>query len=546
MKQNGIPEVEESEKLQLLTSVWIVPIIALIIALWLAYQYFSELGPKVKIAFESSGGLVAGQSQVKLKDVPVGVVKKIELREGKKGVLVTVRLNRDAEPYLNEDTKFWIARPKIDTKGISGLDTLMSGSYIAMYGKRGGDRKREFIGLEEPYIDKDAIKGKRYKLSAPDSRDLSVGADVYYRKIKVGSLESIKLSSDGEKVDFIVFIKEPYTKFVNTQTQFWKVNNVNLDFSRGALKLDIAPISTILNGAIAFSTTTKSMRSRDLKDSHIFPLYEDYSQARQKEIGIGDKEMRAFMFNFDEPIGSLEIGAPIEFYGFQVGHVVNIESDFDKKQNRIDSIVIGLIDISAFMDVGDDNISDGFNNLKEAVNSGLKARLSISNPLTGSLYIELVKDTKSAPGFIVSSGSLLTFPTMSSNFDGIMDKLASMVDKINDLDLNSTVANANSLIANTDKRLSTVLDKLSKSVDKVNVLLSSRDIKNLPNRVNSSLKALENSLTSLNALVEGDSSKSMLADRINEVLKELYDMSRAVTRLTEKLDKKPNALIFGD
>lgn len=546
MKRKEIPEVKESRKIQLLTSIWIVPIVALIIALWLAYQYFSKLGPEIEIAFESSGGLSAGESQVKMRDVPVGVVKKIELREGKKGVVVTVRFNKDAEPYLNENTKFWIAKPKIDTKGVSGLDTLMSGSYIAMYGKRGkGEYKRLYIGLEEPYIDKDAVPGKRYHLSAPDSRDLSVGADVYYRKIAVGTLESVKLSKGGDRVDFTVFIKEPYTKFVTSQTQFWKVNNVNLDFVGGSLKLDIAPLSSILNGAIAFSTSTKSIRHKALDENYTFVLYADYSEARQKEIGLGGEHMRAFQFHFDESIGNLEIGAPIEFYGFEVGHVVNIESDFDKESDRIDSVVIGLIDMSAFVDPDDKNAS-GFDNLKRAVQNGLKARLSISNPLTGTLYIELVKDKEGAPAFITTANSIATFPTTTSNFDGIMDKLASMVDKVNSLELNTTVDSVNKMIGHIDSKTSLVLDKLSKSLDAINEIVASKDMKRLPSRISASLKSLESSLNALNALLAGDSSSSLLSARIKEVLEDIDEMSKSVSKLSKKLEKKPNSLIFGE
>ena len=52
-----IPEIQESSKFTFITSIWIVPIIAIVIALWLAFQYYSELGPKIEIKFEKSEGL---------------------------------------------------------------------------------------------------------------------------------------------------------------------------------------------------------------------------------------------------------------------------------------------------------------------------------------------------------------------------------------------------------------------------------------------------------------------------------------------------------
>ena len=544
MKQENIPEVIESQKVQVMTSIWIVPIIALIVALWLAWQYFSELGPKVEIVFKSSAGLKIDQSHVKIRDVPIGVVKDITLLDGKKGVLVTVRLKNSAKKYLNKDTKFWIAKPQISSRGISGLDTIMSGSYIEMYSKKGEGSKRYFEGLEDPYIDKEETPGKRYNLSAPDSRDLSTGANIYYRKIKVGQLENIHLSKDGQKVDFTIFIEDAYTRFINPQTQFYRTNNLSFDFSASTFKVDVAPISNILNGGIAFSTTTKTVRDNTLDDNYIFTLYNDFSEAREKVIGFGGDAVKTFQFIFDESIGKLEIGAPIEFYGFQVGHVVNIESDFDSNESKIRSVVIGLIDTSVFIDLKLGKV--GEENLESAVEKGLKARLSQSNPITQTLYIELIKDKKGKPKKIFPTNKYAIFPTMHSNFDGMMDKISSFTDKLNNLDLEKLLASINGLIDDSSPEVKTLLVNLNKSVKNINRLTKTKGMKNLPQTIENSLDSLTNTLNSVNLLLKGDSSNSLLSAQITTMLRELTKMSKSVQRLTDKLDKKPNALIFGD
>ena len=546
MKKEEMLEVEESERIQVLTSIWMVPLIALLIALWLAWQYFSQLGPKVQIVFESSSGLKAGQSEVRMRDVPVGIVKNITLLDGKKGVIVTVQINKDAAPYLNKETKFWIARPKIDTNGISGLDTLMSGSYVEMYGDKGEGGQNYFVGLEEPYIDKEATPGKRYKLTAPDARDLTVGANVYYRKIKVGTLESVHLADDGEKVNFTVFVQEPYTKFVNSQTQFWRTNYMTFSYHDNVFRMDIAPIANLLNGGIALSTTTKSTRRETLAQNHIFPLYKDHDEAMKKEIGFGGDNMKTFQFQFDESVAKLEVGAPIELSGFQIGSVVNIESDFDKEKGRVRSVVLGLIDTSVFFDFKSSvNKGDGYDNLKEAVKKGLKARLAQGNPLTGSLYIELKRDAKSA-GDIVENGTFALFPTTKSNFDGVMDKVAGLLEKLNKLDIEKLLASVNKLVDDSNAPLQNLLKKLSKSADNLNKLTNAKGVKNLPRELDHSLKEFKNTLTLVNKLLEGDSDSSVLSAQVTTMLRELTKMSKSVQQLTDKLERKPNALLFGD
>jgi len=544
MREDNLPEVVESQKVQILTSVWIIPIIALIVALWLAWQYFSQLGPKVEVIFDSGSGLKVGESQVKMRDVPIGVVKSIKLLEGKKGVLVTLRLNNDARKFLNKDTKFWIARPQINTKGVSGLDTIMSGPYVAMYGKIGGSIKKRFKGLEEPYIDKDEIHGKRFHLIAPNSRDLRVGANIYYKKLNAGTIESIKLSPDGKRVNFTVFIKEPFSKFVTSSTIFWRINNFSVDFSANTLKVNVAPLANLLNGGIAFKTAQQSLRDIKIDDNYTFALYDDYAEARKKVIGFGGASYKTFEFEFDEEIGNLDIGAPINFYGFEIGHVVNIESDFDSNKTKIRSVIIGTIDLSVFIDFKKGVSPE--ENLQKAVQKGLKARLAISNPITKTQYIELAFDKKDKAGKIFPTNKYAIFPTMHSQFDGIVDKVAQFIDKLNSLKLNSLVNSINTLVDKSSPKVVDLLVKLNRSVNNINKITSNKNIKNLPKRVDLLLKDTTKTLKEINLLLSGDNTHSVLSAEITTMLKELTDMSRSVRRLSNKLDKKPNALIFGD
>jgi len=160
-KKYNTPKVKTSRTIQILTTVWIVPFIAMIIALWLAYQYYSKIGPTIHINFKANAGLVANQSQLKLRDVTVGMVSKISLSEDGTGVTVEVKVDKEIAPYLNEKSKFWIVHADVGSHGVSGLDTLLSGSYIELYGVKEKETKHEFTGLERPFIDKDA-EGKYY------------------------------------------------------------------------------------------------------------------------------------------------------------------------------------------------------------------------------------------------------------------------------------------------------------------------------------------------------------------------------------------------
>jgi len=153
MPQN-IPEVQESTKFNFFTSIWIVPFIALVIAGWLAFQYYHDRGPEIRILFEKNEGLQAGQSQIKYRNVPVGLITKVELEKDGEGVVVVARMDKSVAPFLNENAKFWIVKPELGIRGVTGLDTLISGTYIQMYSqKRGKEFKEEFHGLNYAYRD---------------------------------------------------------------------------------------------------------------------------------------------------------------------------------------------------------------------------------------------------------------------------------------------------------------------------------------------------------------------------------------------------------
>ena len=112
--------------------IWIVPLITALIAAWLAWDTFSKRGPTITISFKSAAGLTAGQSQLKFKDVTMGTVKSITVSPDLSKVLVTVETTHEAEPLLNDKTIFWVVKPQLFAGNISGLDTLLSGSYIGM------------------------------------------------------------------------------------------------------------------------------------------------------------------------------------------------------------------------------------------------------------------------------------------------------------------------------------------------------------------------------------------------------------------------------
>ena len=88
-------------------------------------------GPVVTLLMDSAEGIEVNNTVIKVLNVDVGRVTRIKLRDDQKGVEVTAQLSADAKDLIRSDTQFWVVKPRIDQSGVTGLGTLLSGSYIA-------------------------------------------------------------------------------------------------------------------------------------------------------------------------------------------------------------------------------------------------------------------------------------------------------------------------------------------------------------------------------------------------------------------------------
>ena len=172
-----------------LSYLWLLPVIALGIGLWLAYSHLSQIGPVIRIAFTSAEGLDAGKTKIRYKDLEVGTITRIDLSHDLKQIIVTAQMQRTAEALLKKDSQFWVVKPQISTGGITGLGTLISGNYIAVSPGKEEERANHFVALEEaPQIQNDE-EGLRIRLKTDSTEGINVGTAIYYRGISVGQIE---------------------------------------------------------------------------------------------------------------------------------------------------------------------------------------------------------------------------------------------------------------------------------------------------------------------------------------------------------------------
>ena len=195
--------------------IWIVPIVAAALGIWLVVQYYASMGPLATVRFETASGVTAGKTTVQRRSVDVGVVEAVRLSEDHNQVIMDLRIDTDAEGLLREDTRFWIVRPRIGGGGISGLGTIVTGSFIEIDPGLSETERRSFTGLETPPATPQDVPGLRLKLISDEAGSLGQGSSVSYKGIKVGKIENRTFVTTDDEVVFDVFIDEAYQHLVS-------------------------------------------------------------------------------------------------------------------------------------------------------------------------------------------------------------------------------------------------------------------------------------------------------------------------------------------
>jgi paraquat-inducible protein B len=143
-----LPRARASRRRWQFPTVWLVPLFAALLAGYLVYDRVHEFGPQNTIQFSDASGIRTGQTLVKYRGVPVGEVTAIELGPDLQRALVEVRLQRSAATIATKGSVFWIVRPKVGWRNITGLSTFITGPEIGVRPGT-GPQATEFVGVDD-------------------------------------------------------------------------------------------------------------------------------------------------------------------------------------------------------------------------------------------------------------------------------------------------------------------------------------------------------------------------------------------------------------
>jgi len=296
--------------------VWIVPIAAAGVVVWLAWRAIAERGPEITIAFSAAQGLQPGQATIQHRDAVLGTVTSLRLTRDMRRVIVHARMTRESIPYLTDSTIFYVVTPHLGVEGISGLSTIVSGSYIEMYPGRGGKPRRHFIGLASPPLVAPGTRGRSFTLHAPDLGSLTQGSPVTYRGVDVGVVTQFALAGDGHDVSVTAFIQSPNDRLVHPGTRFWNAGGVAMTLGAQGLQLRANSWQQLLAGGVAFATSPAAMAGTPSPAGSVFQLYDNQQAAMGVPVGpplVTDtlRDLDAVLKNLDRATSGPQLRAAV-------------------------------------------------------------------------------------------------------------------------------------------------------------------------------------------------------------------------------------------
>lgn len=519
--------------------VWIIPILAAVVALGIAIQRVRNEGPTITIIFKGAAGIEAGKTFIKYKDVTIGLVDTVQLSDDFARVVVTAKIAKHAAGLIVEDAKFWVVQPQVSLSGISGLSTLLSGQYIGFQAGTSTKRARDFIALDVPPMITDQ-PGKLFILNAATLGSVGIGAPIYYRSVSVGQVAAYRLSDDGKSIKITVFINAPYDKYVTSETRFWNASGIQVSAGANGVDIRTESIVSVLVGGLAFDVPAFRPPGDLAAANAEFTLYQDKTTAMTQP----DPVERRFVLYFDQSLRGLSIGAPVTLFGLTVGRVAEVGLSFDPKtaSYRPRVLVTFLPERLAERLSAKDRAAAGLSSgaatpevrarmLRHLVEDrGLRAQLQTGSLLTGELYVGFEYFPNAPKAKIEWSREPLELPVAPGGVATIEAKLTSILTKVDNMPLDAMGADI--------KKLLVTLNQTLKDTDR---LISNADAQWVPEGTKT-LEELHRAIADADKSLLGNSGT---AQDLRDTLQELTNTARSVRVLVEYLEQHPSMFIRG-
>ncbi|HEY0907148.1 MAG TPA: intermembrane transport protein PqiB [Methylophilus sp.] len=517
-----------------LSPIWIVPIVALLIGIWLIYDNYTRTGKQITLSMTNAEGIEAGKTKIKVHSVDIGMVEQVTLSKDLTHIEVLARITPKAQPMLVKDTQLWVVKPRIGLEGISGLNTVISGAYIQLQPGKSLEETDQFTVLDQPPISLNGAKGVHVNLIGKVGNSLRIGDPVTYQGLRVGRVVSATFDPKQRQMQHELFIEHPYDVLVTENSRFWTTVGIDFKLDSEGFKANIPTVESLIAGGVSFGNDEDRPMGKPVRSEATFELFANEDAARQQTYD----QYLEYVLLVDDTVRGLSKGAPVEFRGLRVGTVMSVPWKFNsperKKDFRYAIPVLIHLEPGRLADNGKADLAEWQSRIGQMLQRGLHATLKSGNLITGSVFVDLNMEphTHNTYGRQRFEG-LPVMPTSATSLAQIEQKISALLDKLNRLNIEPVLSGLDKNLQQSEQ----TMQEIRALSQQVNQLLSQPETQQIPANLNQTMQALRETL-------KGLSPESPAYQELTSTLQRLEKVLRDVQPLVRTLNEQPNALLF--
>ncbi|AKI02577.1 qaraquat-inducible protein B [Hoeflea sp. IMCC20628] len=520
--------------------IWAIPVIALGIALAAAWQSYNQRGPLIEISFTEAAGIKAQETQLRYRDLSVGKVEQIRFSDNLEKVVVSIRIEKDLARYIDADAKFWVVRPEVSARGVSGLDTVLSGVYIqGVWDNVIASPRATFEGLADAPLIGLGREGITFKLRSTKGLP-GAGTPILYKDVEVGAIGETSFNKDGTGVIADAVIYEPMTGFVTTSTRFWDISGFSFSLGATGAKVNFNSLASLISGGVTFETIGSG--GEPLTEGTVYDLFKSEDEARDEFLIEDEGKAVDVAMVFDQNLPGLSTGAAVELGGLRVGDVTGINGLVDKERfgdsyvRLIASVRLNPGRLGLGEGAGEDALLDY---LEDRTKDGLRARLVNASLFTGGLKIELADLPDAKPATLDRAATPLpTIPTAPADVADVGATAQGVLQRVSDLPIEELMQSVIAFLGNAtalvgSKELQAAPAELTGLLAAVRTVAESQRVQGMPEQIGGLLDELKTTSATLNRLMrELETQKTI--ERLTETVDAVATAADGLPQLVEE------------
>lgn len=520
--------------------IWVIPVLAVAAAVGVAVRNWSERGPLIEVIFNQAEGVRPGETELRYRDIPVGVVETVEFSETLDQVVAGIRLDQTIAPYVDADALFWIVRPQVTAQGVSGLDTVLSGVYIA--GAWDGEPSAaevRFIGAETAPLLALGERGTVFTLRSDTSLP-TANTPILYRGVQVGRMGEAEVDGQGLSVRAEAVILEPYDQLVSSSTRFWDTSGFSFSLNASGASLDFSSLASLISGGVTFETLASG--GTPLEKDAMFTLHPDEATAREDFFLEGEGGSVDLMMIFDENLAGLQAGADVSLGGLKLGEVQTISGVVDADRfgdDEVRLVATARINPGRLGLAQDDEGASFLSFLERRVQEGLRARLVTASLLTGGLKVEFVNLPDAIPAALDRQADPYPMlPTAPAEVTDVAASAQGLLSRVDNLPVEELMAeliglleDARGVIGSEDVQAAPA--DLRATLQAVRQLVESEEIAALPGQVGQLAEGLNDASAKLNGLLTQVEDQQVVA-AVSDLIAAFEDTAQALPPLADR------------